>query len=428
MRNALDLLAVSFAACSLASTSLAEVWVVGTGPGADFPEIQQAVDAAADGDGIFIRAGAYAPFRIVDKSLWIAAESPHAAVINGQVHVANLAATRSVVIVGIDAQGRNGELGFPLSSGLNLFNNAGSVRLERCAFLGAPGSGGQGWSGGRIDGSSNVTFVACSFTGGDAPPNATAPLNPPCGCDCTLGLDGGEGLECSGSEVVLYDTVLQGGRGSSGDLTGGKGGNGCSLSASTLFASGSMFQGGVGGKNYDCICLVQGGPGGRGLLVPGDSVARGIDNVFLGGAGGPGPCPTLPGPPGQPVSGTFQVLQGLKRLFQVPSPSKEGTTVDVTLSGVSSDRVYLAGSTSPWFVSFESFKGYLLIDPFGSSIALFDLGLLPPTGLMTVPFSLPALPPSVEGTTYYLQGLFVNASLEVFLGSPSHLVLVDGGL
>src|SRR5262245_24801717 len=73
-----------------------KTWYVGSGGGADFNEIQPAIDAASDGDLIFVRPEkTYLGFTLADKSLTIRSTSGQF-VVSPTVRILGLSQTRSV--------------------------------------------------------------------------------------------------------------------------------------------------------------------------------------------------------------------------------------------------------------------------------------------------------------------------------------------
>ena len=64
--------------CVCASAAAQRVWVVAPtlGPGVDCTAIQPAIDAAADGDTVLVRAGTYKGFAIIAKGLYLHADGP----------------------------------------------------------------------------------------------------------------------------------------------------------------------------------------------------------------------------------------------------------------------------------------------------------------------------------------------------------------
>lgn len=104
------------------------------GPGAVFTSLVAAVAAVPDGAVLLVRAGAYAPFTIDDKSLTILAD-PAVTVVDmqGLVIVRNLASQRRVTMRGFAIQG------LLAPARLRCQGNAGLVSIEQCRPQGALG-------------------------------------------------------------------------------------------------------------------------------------------------------------------------------------------------------------------------------------------------------------------------------------------------
>jgi hypothetical protein len=90
------------AALAWATPALAQVtWTVDDSGGADFVQIQDAIDAAADGDVILVEPGDYASFAIVDKGLVLTGTTPTAMVrVSSHSEVRDLAAGKLVELTG----------------------------------------------------------------------------------------------------------------------------------------------------------------------------------------------------------------------------------------------------------------------------------------------------------------------------------------
>ena len=127
-------LAVLWFAAMPATATLAQgsVLVVDPGGGGAFTEIQDAVDAAVDGDTILLRHGTYVdlsfPFEpvIIDgKSLVVAATQSGAVLLNGlHLYVRNLSAGQTVTLSGLQVQ----------DAAVVLDNNVGAVLLQECCM------------------------------------------------------------------------------------------------------------------------------------------------------------------------------------------------------------------------------------------------------------------------------------------------------
>lgn len=204
-----SLVSTFLAAMLFAATATAEVLVVDPTGAGDATEIGTAVLAAQDGDTILVRSGVYLPFMVDGKELRIiAAESALVQVAalftnNGLVRIRVTDPSKSVVVRGIRAY-------------YEILDSQGIVRFEDTRLLGGGatcslsggGIGGQSYVCGahypaaRVTNSSRVEFVRCRIEGADG--YVGDPFNPGC-------VSGGHGLVATNSQIVLYDSTLEGG-------------------------------------------------------------------------------------------------------------------------------------------------------------------------------------------------------------------------
>src|SRR5262245_3438747 len=86
----------------LASSAIAKTWYVG-GSGADFTEIQPAIDAAQDGDVILVRPGTYQPFTIEKGVIVRASSTPFAVTVKSpdRVLIQNIGPLRRAGVAGM---------------------------------------------------------------------------------------------------------------------------------------------------------------------------------------------------------------------------------------------------------------------------------------------------------------------------------------
>lgn len=237
----------------LAAGARAGVLVVSAGGGGSFTDLPAAVAAAVDGDVLLVKRGTYSGTTISNKSLDLVADTGAAVVVQGQLLIQNLAATRAVTVTGFTLRANSA-----LSAALSLLSSSGSIRIQGCTVRGfdQPDCAPPYPSGGVAVSGVNATDVAltrCTVAGGRAGYYS----------GYVDGGHGGSALVASGSRLALYECGLAGGRG--GSLGGpcafgygypGDGGDGVSAtSCPTLFASGSDLVGGDGGVGgYDDSC------------------------------------------------------------------------------------------------------------------------------------------------------------------------------
>ncbi|HKE01908.1 MAG TPA: hypothetical protein VKE69_12915 [Planctomycetota bacterium] len=404
----LRLAGLGLLALAPSTRSAQKVWVVDDtpGPGVDFVRIQNAVDAASEGDAILVKPGSYKPFVVDGKSLVIFADAPPPAVFVGPpvfplvvpaiAIVRNLAAGQSVSMRGIRFDA------FTFSS-VRVESCDGAVLIEDC----------QGVSTAIVS-SDDVALVRSKLE---------------------------SGLTATSSSGALYEC----------DLTGPNGGAALALNGSTVFSSGSILTGGHGSNGGGCApgpfgdCFPfggcsNGGPGGAGLNINASSVLYRFDTAIAGGAGGAGGfptcsgpcsnCPGMNGPPGPAIVGTGSVvnLAGANRVLTASATVREGQTLALSATGVPNERVFAFASLAADPTLLLPWSGmYVPTEPW----EILDLGTLPVTGLpvstVTVNVPIGDILPSMQGIPLYVQALFADPSLlgPNFLGSPSATLLLD---
>src|SRR5690349_16637044 len=107
------------------------VWVVDAAGAGDFAAIQPAVDAAADGDWLLVRAGSYAAFTLDGRSLGIAADAGAQVQVAGGACVRNLAPRAQVLLLGLSLYANPAAPG-GASQGLLAQDDLGSLHVEAC--------------------------------------------------------------------------------------------------------------------------------------------------------------------------------------------------------------------------------------------------------------------------------------------------------
>lgn len=364
----------------------------------NYSTIQEAVDAAKDGDTILVAPAMYLyGFVITNKELCITTSKPGIMVSlgNKDLVVRDLEPAKTVMIIGFQMA-------------INSFvskDNLGTVRIEDCKFRGHDGIEPQGFPGepgGDIINSHDVSFIHCTLIGG----NGTYSLSAP----------GGPGLRVENSSLALYDCSLQGGDGM-GNHFGGDGGDGYHATNTTLFASGCVFAGGDGGSAFQ-----EGGNGGDGIhLKDAASVAHLLDCTCTGGEGG---LAKYSGYPGVPIHGSnVHYFTGPAREFQMLSPAYENTTVDLTFDGQPDDLVGCFISSHPGSKFLPVFQGHLLMSPVPMPVFMI-LGSTS-TGILDLSVPLPDYGPGFIATTIYLQSIFMAQSGLVTLGTLRTLPIVN---
>lgn len=419
----------------------ADVIVVDAAGGGDHLQVQDAVDAASDGDVLLLREGAYAGFEIVDKALTVVAEGGTVE-IQGGIVVKDLALGRGVTLIRMLVTGAIGDCPSQ-GCGLLVQSSQGAVRALSCRFTGATSPGGfcfflycpclepyqqyyplysrdyggplyqhdGGWDAVRVLGSDNVTLARCVLRGGLGNEGVEY---------YGTGGDGGHGLRGQGSQVALYECVLEGAQGAYGGFRGGRGGDGMLLDGDAVFASTSQFRGGRGGFADDFF-ISYGGDGGDGVHVASGGELQRQQCTFQAGQAGVGLF--FDGAPGSPVGGPGAVVPiagAVRTMFTLP-PAQDGTSIQLDFKGLPGDFAVLAVSGGADYIPVPELAGVVVIGP-GQ---LLPMGVVPPSGTLTRVLQLDVLGPGEPALQAHLQSLFVDGSLAIFLGSWSQAVILQ---
>ncbi|MBL8693119.1 MAG: hypothetical protein JNJ88_03400 [Planctomycetes bacterium] len=362
--------------------------------------IQAAVAVSRPGDVILLTAGgSYGGFTLDSKAVSVVCDGSPADIFSAVI-VKNLLPNQNVILRGLRVNWY--AVSIPP---LQLLSNAGSVWVEDCAAYG-DGYDVYLTAGAVISACASVNLRGCRFEG--APGYYTG---------TPYSIQGQPGLVVSSSTVNITDTLCLGGAGGPIGLGGcgvSGGGGGASVTNSLLFASGTTFRGGNGGKKSGCTNQ---GHGGDGFTSSGSQVFT-IGCVFLGGS-----------VDGAGISGD-PVLQrpGTARSFSVSSPVREQQPVALDFAGIPGEQTGLLASGAPIApLFFADLRGALVVD-----LALADALLTGPIGsdgVLHSSLTVPTLPSSVEGLTFYLQSFFFDLTVpHAALGPASSLVLLDSSL
>lgn len=362
--------------------------------------IQAAVDMSRPGDVILLTAGgSYGGFTLDRKAVSVVCDGASAE-ISGTVVVKNLLANQNVTLRGLSMNWY--AVSIPP---LQLQSNAGSVWVESCSAYG-DGYDVYLTAGAVISACASVNLRGCRFEG--APGYYTG---------TPYSIQGQPGLVVNSSTVNITDTLCLGGAGGPIGLGGcgvSGGGGGASVTNSLLFASGTTFRGGNGGKKSGCTNQ---GHGGDGFTSSGSQVFT-IGCTFLGGS-----------VDGAGISGD-PVLQrpGTARSFSVSSPVREQQAAALEFAGIPGEQTGLLVSAAPIApLFFADLRGALVVD-----LALADAILTGPIGndgALHSSLTAPSLPPSVEGRTFYIQSFFFDLTVpNASLGPALSIVLLDSAL
>lgn len=388
-----------------------------------FYSLQEAVDAATDGDTILVATGLYEGFTIGDKSLHVVAAAGHDVRIAGAIQVLHLAGHRIVLLSGLKPTGRIQ----PVTSepGLIVSSCQGHVRVEGCTIAGGKGAAlehpnfGTGGHAVVLQASPRVVFSHCTITGGNGNGDGG-------NCyDCNGG-DGGFGVRVNQSAPVFYQCAIQGGHGGTSGYQGGSGGHGVWQGNTFVFAAGSLLRGGNGGHGTDFI-WAYGGDGGNGLLVNAAGTSELLDNTYIGGTGGTAIVfPQNAGQPGAPFGGAGTVTQhaGEARELTLARMVFDGSQLQVTATGLPGDKVWLRFASRPEHRFQSSIPGLHAVK--NAPVPLVAAGVIPASGslLLTVPIT--DLVGQAE-RVIYAQGFGFDGQGAGWLGSPMHALVLDLG-
>jgi hypothetical protein len=397
------------------------------GPGGDFPEIQEAVDASYDGDVVLVYSGTYGPVVIVYHGISIVADTNAEVTVVGGFDIKNTFSYQTMVLSGLKGQCNYWDERHTLI----LENNQASIRIENCEWIGNDGYSlihtYHSHSGVRISHCEDIAIIDSNIKGGDAVDSNTGP----------------SALRATDSTIAIYDSVLTGGDG--GDAAnyaagGGDGGAGFRCDTGLLFASGCLFQGGDGGYGADandCFGAGNGGDGGHGIWITTDQAdAWLLDNECNGGKGGQGGAgwgwfpPGKPGSPGDPIlaePGTVYEFPGQAHKFAIPSPIRENEIFSMNFKGIPESVTGLFVAAEPDSKLIHAFKGQFLLSI--SPMPLFYYaGLLDPvTGELELEIRAPELDPGMASLNIYIQSIFSDPSSDVVLGTARTVTELDEG-
>jgi len=382
---------------SLLLAAVGQVWTVDDDGPADFATIGEAVEAAADGDSILVRAGLFGSWAIDGKSLSVFFE-PGA--VSGVVAVTDLARSQRLLLQGMTASGR-----------LILGSCAGNVWLEDCAIN---------------------AFAACGITNCESVVIVDSTIDSDV---ASLPFLPSPGAVVSNSTVHVYDSTFRGAVGVGGshalfcDEGLADGGHGMRVDSGFVFASGCTFEGGPGGFGDDQGLLFngEGTDGGAGIELQVGATLELVACQLIGGpagAGTPGCADGMEGLPLEDHGGTVAQSRGVARALVGPGVLREGDVADLVFAGEAGDFVFGLASTSASPLAVPGFVGPLHVNfPW----ALVSLGALPPGGQLLVQLPIGDLPPGVLFLTRYLQPVMVASSgAPFYLGAPAAFTVLDG--
>ncbi|MBI5364547.1 MAG: hypothetical protein HZA53_15325 [Planctomycetes bacterium] len=381
-----------------ASTARASTWIVDAagGPGANYTDLPPAIAAAAPADVLIVRPGSYSSF-VLDKGLTLVAD-PGANVLGG-ITVQNVTTFRALLVnLACDtlviadcprvviAQGLTvrGTIGAVPTQAVDVAN-ATDVRFQR---LSVPGNNAGipylvGQDAMRVT-NARVELVRSNLRGRDGYDTANSPTRP----------HGGHALRIGpGGNVHAALSTLRGGEGGDNPSTtlfqsyGGDGGDAARLTAadSVLLLTGVPTDTLSGGFNgYSNECAYDGLPG-TGVRVVFPSASARVSGATLLGAGyfcdgslgpttiGPVTVPATPDP-------TLEML---------PPVSGPGAACTMVVHAAPGTDVRLRLGRRPIVEDLPASIEDRLVEQLRS----WGLGLVPASGEVTFPFTLPSTSP-----------------------------------
>ena len=405
------------AAGLLASSAFADVWVVdqASGPGADFGDIQLAVNAASDGDTIVVKDGSYQMFAVDGKSLSIVADGDSVLANGGSIfysvsamEIRNLTADQEVVLRGLQTD-----------TGIGIRNCDGAVWLDDLYVTGDVPCSSGGTTGAYIENSHKVTITNSELHG----ETNSDPWHQHLIAD---------GVWAVSSTVQFYDCVIEGGWGED-DNTPLPGGAGLRIDDSTVTVVGCTIAGGPGGVDPGntfqgtTLCTGSHAIGGAGILFEnGTGVLYSGESTAVGGVASLEPlCPGQTGPPGPAISGigTIVPLVGFARHLQANSPVRGGEQLTFDVEGQAGELPLLLVSLAHEPLPLYAHSGVLLVAFPLSDV--FVLPILPAGGQASLSFPVPNVGSLVGAVSYRIQAVFVDAASSIWLGAGTTTVLLD---
>ncbi len=397
-------------ACCLLTTTLARAQTVHTvdgSGGGDFTTLPSAIQAAADGDVLILKAGTYDPLVIVGKGLTIQADRGNQVTIRDTLHVEAIGPGQCVSIKGLDIDAND------VTYAGTVEDCTGPVLIEDCTF---DGSGGALVSGGIfIANCASVTFVRTSSV-----PTLTA--------GASLGR---AALYVFASSVFAYDCTFTGSDGIPGQASSIPGANGATVFDGFLFAAGCTLTGGRGGDGgaglFGCT---NGGNGGDGLRLIGTGTAAAtlIEEVATGGlpgnGGGMGCFGGLSGIPVRDQAGTTTTLAGTARKARHNTPARETQNLNSIYDGVLDE--FVVSVFGPDQVNGVPFNNYLGANHTAGGGFFLLRGTVPAGGQLAVSAVVPELGMMVDTLTIVEQPIFFDlVGGFAYVGNPTSIALLD---
>jgi hypothetical protein len=399
-------LALACAGLWLGSAALAQVKILGKS--GSYSTIQSAVDAAADKDVVVLDDGLqYAGFTIQAKSLTILAQNPDSVAVLGACRIEGIAAEGTVALV--DMVLRN-----PSGSALTLVDSPGQILIQDCTLF--AGTSGGTHAGLEAFGCQRVLLQRSEVQGSDYGQASGLPPQP-----------GGDGVLSVDSCVIAYHTKVKGGDGSDSTTPeGGAGGAGARVSGWGFFAGAAQIDGGQGGDGDYLGCTISGN-GGDGIVLTAAQAFLLDDATYHSGepgsfytctSGSPGTALMLLG--GSIVNRPPVIARG----FDGPDWTFEGTSSFYKVLGKPGDTVWiLRAPAGSW--EFQPKLAAWAACALPSRVTVTPVGVLGPSGALTVPLEFPDLSGALVNSVWSMQTLTLDIFGKISLSAPHHVVVVN---
>ena len=400
----------------------AQVVTVDDSGGADFADIQPAIDAVTDGGIVLVRDGVYGALAIAAKSVAVVADTGAAVEVLPGV-VRDLTAGQVVLLRGLRFTRESASLiTLPL---LALENNQGTVWIEDGLHDGTLADPVLVTAALRVENCAAVVAARTIFRGSDGTPFFVGP-GP---------FDVNHGIVARDSNLALHGCELAGGLGATGFFTDfdtglppHAGAHGVHLDGGSLFAGGCSFQGGDGGDGADWpggACW-NGQAGGHGLFLTGGAQADVLDSSFAAGSGGAATAvPCVAGASGQPSlvgSGSLNTLAGDAPGLATSSPVRERQSLVVDVTGPPGALAAVAFSFAPDHALFLPWSATIHLA--GTPLVL-AVASVPAAGALSVTTPIGDVLPTAGGSSVYLQSLLALPAGGFALSEPSAATFLD---
>lgn len=399
---------------------LSDVLVVDSTGGGDYQFIQDAVNAAANGDIVLVRAGSYAGFNVNGLGLTIIGDNVQPRPqITSRVLVRSLLDDQTLVLSGFDIQG--GGVTFQSGTALEITDCVGAVRIQDSRLTGRNGTAANPFpqNGVNIYNSDDVALTSLTIQGG----SAYSPTNFGFGAYAERGA---YGVLVYSSRVVVQRCTVAGGDGGSWTQDGNAGDGGTGLITDfqvELVLVHVLVTGGDGGDSGDGIgpfCAV----GGDALNIhPTQNDARAQALTLVPGEGGThvffgNTCSS-----GDQLVGALTLWNGNPRAMTTAPLARAGEPVSTVAYGQPGDQVWRWISRFTDWERRPAWRGVLLAQRSSPNLVQL-LGYVPGDGSLEIDDSW-QLPSGLEGTTLHVQALFRATTGKRTLSNTTAITVLD---